>query len=430
MRVLVVDDEPKYARLIARLLTDAGHDVRTANGAAQALVSLDEQRADILLTDLRMPGMSGIELMSEAKRRNPQLAAILMTAFADVATARDALKRGALDYLVKPIDERELLALMGQATGSKNDLGIIGESAAIATVRAIIARAATSDAPVLLTGESGTGKELAARAVHDLSKRTGPLIDVHIAALPDSMIESELFGYERGAFTGADRAKAGMVELADNGTLFLDEIGELSLSLQPKLLRFLQERRFWRLGSTQATISRARFVAATNRDLAAEVEAGRFRSDLYYRLDVLRIELPPLRERDDDVIVLAEHFLRRRSIDPARLTAAARARLKAHSWPGNIRELANAIERALVLGGDGELGPDLFPKPLLAAAATMDAGGTGLREQERELVVRALERAGGNKTKAAELLKITRRRLYSRMRSLGLDAGPDESDEP
>jgi len=434
MRILLVDDERRFARVLADAIAAEGDDrIDVAHDFDRALATFDDGDYDAVVTDLRLGDASGIELLAHLRRRRPRLPVVLMTAFADVATAREALKRGAVDYLVKPFEVEELMEILDQnrpdsQAGDRDSsfAGMIGGSPAMREVFSQLRRFADADVPVLIAGETGTGKELAARSVHALSPRhRGPFVPLNVATIPESILESELFGHERGAFTGAERAKAGLVEQAAGGTLFLDEIGELLPSLQPKLLRFLQERSCYRVGGTKPYHVDVRVVAATNRDLRAEVDAGRFRQDLYYRLDVARVELPPLRARGEDVELLAEAHLGRRAIDPDRLTARARVMLRAHRWPGNVRELENVLDRALLLAGEGPIDGEHLAERLGAPEPGMqeldDGPGMGLEEQERRLIRRALEQAGGNRAEAARILGISRRRLYSRFKSLGLD---------
>ncbi len=455
MRVLLVEDESRFRALLARALRAEGYADVVAHGSVEdALAQLDADAPDVVVTDLRLPGASGLDLLGEIQRRRPGLPVILMTAFADVETAREALKRHALDYLVKPFEIQELVALLeqvavasgGDATPTGDDppglAGMIGASAAMQTVFATIARFARAEVPVLIDGETGTGKELAARALHRLSERhTAPYVPVNVPAIPESMLESELFGHERGAFTSADQRKLGLVETAAGGTLFLDEIGELPLGLQPKLLRFLQEHSFQRIGGTAPRNVNVRIVAATNRDLEAEAAAGTFREDLYYRLDVARLHLPPLRERDDDILLLAHCLLARRDAR-AVLSDEAAALLLAHNWPGNVRELENAMDWSVLLAEGDEIRPEHLPPRITgesshrnrttAVQAQRPRRETALPDyvasqpqtlegQERQLILDALEQAEGNRTRAAELLGITRRRLYSRFRALGID---------
>ncbi|MBA2481790.1 MAG: sigma-54-dependent Fis family transcriptional regulator [Planctomycetes bacterium] len=448
MRILIVDDEARFANVLARVLkSEAVGEVDVASSAEEALVRMQEHPCDLLVTDLRLGGMSGLELMGEVRRRWGATDIVLMTAFAEVATAREALKRGAMDYLVKPFDNKELVALVAQAharrratvgTSGSTSIepdgrlaGLIGESPAMRRVFGEIERVARADASVLLLGESGTGKEVAARALHTLSPRhSGPFIEVHIAALPESTLESELFGHEKGSFTGADKRKAGMFELASGGTVFLDEIGELPLHIQPKLLRFLQERRYYRIGGTEPLSVDVRVVAATNRDLVNEVKQGRFREDLYYRLDVVTITMPPLRERAGDVGLLARHLLARKHAGCS-INDEALLMLETWRWPGNVRELANTIERAVILADGGRIEARHLPERFiertpLSVVATTD--GFDHSANERQLIEQALVQAGGNKTKAAELLGITRRRLYSRLKLLGMGSGEEEGE--
>lgn len=439
MKILIVDDQPKFAEVLTRSLREKGFStVNAAHSIEDALSLLREQPYDLVVTDLRLGSASGIDLLGEVRRLHPLIEVVLMTAFADVESTRAALRRGAMDYLIKPFKLDELTDLIDQVqakipgkpadSGSAPVAGIVGSSPELQQAMAQIRLAAKSDSTVLVIGESGTGKEGAAHAIHSLSARArGPFIETNLPGLPETMIDSELFGHERGAFTGADKRKQGLIELANGGTLFLDEIGELPLNLQPKLLRFLQERRFYRLGGTEPVSVDVRVVAATNRDLAAEAAAGRFRQDLYYRLDVITIAMPPLRARANDIPMLLEHFLRQRS-RVTQIAPDAMAALQAYSWPGNIRELANVIERAFVLSEGEDITCEYLPVRIATPAATPITphdneapAAITISEQERRMIIEALERVRGNKTAAAALLGITRRKLYSRMHLLGLD---------
>ena len=440
MRILIVDDEKRFADVLRLALNAEGYsEVETAASAEEAVDMVRVGPYDVVVTDLRMPGMSGLELSAEIKRRMPATSIILMTAFADVETARQALKRGALDYLVKPFDNSELLTLISQVESRRNlergkkeagdtcvfFAGMVGGSAAMRKVFENVEKAARHDASVLILGESGTGKELVARAIHSLSNRHGcPFVALHCAAIPEMLLESELFGHEKGAFTGAQARKEGRVELAAGGTVFLDEIGELPLPLQPKLLRFLQEHQFTRIGGSRTITVDVRVVAATNRNLQEEVRNGNFRKDLYYRLDVVRIELPPLRDRREDVMPLARHFLKMKGSPGMAMTSAAVKALEGYEWPGNVRELHNVIERAVLEAGDEPVDTKHLSESLTGAraGATDPEGRLDLAENERLLIKQALEKTGGNKAAAARLLGITRRKLYSRMKSLGMDA--------
>jgi DNA-binding NtrC family response regulator len=449
-RVLIVDDEPKLGALLAEALELDGHEVARALGGREALARLaTEPPPDVVVTDLRMPQVDGLAVLRAARALPARPEVILMTAYASAESAVDAMKAGAADYIVKPFANDELrlrvrrLAAQREAERRSDALlarltpKLVAESAAMREVLAAARRVAPTDATVLLLGESGTGKSQLARLVHFHSRRAaGPLVEVHCAALPETLLEGELFGHERGAFTGAVQRKPGHLAGADGGTLFLDEIGEITPATQVKLLRFLQERRFVPLGSTEEQRVDARVVAATNRNLEAAVRGGSFREDLYYRLNVFAIHVPPLRERPEDVLPLAERFLAARGA-AAGLSAGARAQLRAHAWPGNVRELENALERALILAGDGEIREEHLAPARPASergtrAADVLGPGFDLDAFERDLVVAALERSGGNKAAAARLLGITRRRLYSRLESLGLrgaaDAAADAED--
>ena len=453
MKTLIVDDETRFATFLRKALEAEGlGEVATASSAEEALSSLRESRIDLVVTDLKMGGMSGLELLAEVKRMSGGTDVILMTAFADVETAREALKRGALDYLVKPFDNDELVSLVKQvadrrALATESDdaaapafAGMIGTGAAMRNVFNTVEKAAHTDATVLVLGESGTGKELIAKAIHSLGVRhAGPFVDVNCAAIPATLIESELFGHERGAFTGAHASRKGRIEASARGTLFLDEIAEMPLELQPKLLRFLQERTIYRVGGNEPVNVDTRIVAATNRDLDAEVGDGRFREDLFYRLAVVRIEMPALRDRLEDIRPLATHFLSRRGRSAADLTDEAVSMLEAYGWPGNVRELENVIEQAVFQSGDGPVRAEHLPRAVVTgrgAAVPEDAPAPAptdlnLASNERRLIEEALQKASGNKSKAAELLGISRRKLYSRMSLLGMDGSDTEdADQP
>jgi DNA-binding NtrC family response regulator len=437
VRIVIVEDEADFAAILSRVLQAAGHAQVTI--AATAEQALELPPPDVVVTDLRLPGRSGLELMQELRRRDPGVACILMTAFADVATAREALTSGAIDYLVKPFDNRELVALVERVAARSHGPAqagevLLGDSTAMRRVVSQLRQAAQGDATVLLLGESGTGKELAAQTIHALSARArNRLVDVHLAALPESTIENELFGHERGAFTGAEARSGGLLEAADAGTLFLDEIGELPVHVQPKILRVLQERTFFRIGGTTPVHVDVRVIAATNRDLPAAVAAGRFREDLFYRLDVMTITMPALRDRGEDVLLLANHLLGAHR-PGACFTQAARDCLLRHAWPGNVRELSNAVERACVVANGVHIDASDLPERVrrcapraqdvaTAASATLDH-----QSRERTLIRDALARAQGNKSLAAQLMGISRRRLYSRMKLLGLEEA--DADDP
>ncbi|TET32975.1 MAG: sigma-54-dependent Fis family transcriptional regulator [Planctomycetota bacterium] len=438
MKILIVDDEKRFAKVLQLALNTEGYDrVEIACSGDEAIEKIRISPYDLVVTDLRMPGMNGLELMAEVKRRTPGTDIILMTAFADVETARAALKKGALDYLVKPFDNSELISLVSQSasrrivngTGmaaEKTDAlfaGMVGRSKAMKSVFERITKAAHSEAAVLILGESGTGKELVARAVHKLSNRhKGPFVDLHCAAIPENLLESELFGHEKGAFTGADNQKKGRLELAAGGVIFLDEIGEMPLSLQPKLLRFLQEHQLVRVGGSDTINVDARVVAATNRDLESEVKNGNFREDLYYRLDVINIMIPPLAERKEDIVPLIRYFLQLKGSSPETINDEVLEILRQYKWPGNVRELQNVIERAII-ESDGEVvEPGHLPERLVVNNEDRPEGGTlDHTTSERQLIMQALTKAKGNKSEAARLLGITRRKLYSRLKRLDID---------
>ena len=448
-RVLVVDDEPKLGRLVSEALALDGHAVTRAGGGRAALAELQKEAFEIVVADLRMPEVDGLGVLQAARGRTPPAEVILMTAHATAESAVAAMKAGAADYLIKPFAFEELrlrvqrLADQRAAHRKADRLverltpGLVAESAAMKDVLAAARRVAATDASVLLLGESGTGKNQLARLIHYSGKRAAaPLVEVHCAALPEALLESELFGHEKGAFTGAHERKIGHLAAADTGTLFLDEIGEVTPATQVKLLRFLQEREFVPVGSTQTRKVDVRVVAATNRDLDDAVKAGTFREDFYYRLNVFAIHLPPLRDRREDILPLADRFLSSRGVPPSRLSPASRDRLHDHAWPGNVREMENALERALILAGDDEIGAEHVGRLGRASersemrgqrAADVLREGFNLDDFERELIDAAIERAGGNKAAAARLLGITRRRLYSTIQSLSARAGEDDS---
>jgi two-component system response regulator HydG len=372
-RVLVVDDEPSARSGLEKLLKQEGYSVDVAADGAQALEIASDHPVDVVITDLKMPGMDGIELTTKLRGQDADLPVIVVTAFGDVGSAVSAMRAGADDYLTKPVDF-DALTIAIERTLSRRELraeadtlrrqlrerdgagldGLIGVSPAMQKVYRVARQVAGARATVLITGESGTGKGELAKAIHHKSPRaSGPFVALHCASLAESLLESELFGHEKGSFTGADRRRVGRFELASGGTLFLDEVGEIPAAIQVKLLRVLQERAFERVGGNETITTDVRLVAATNKDLAAEVQAGRFREDLYYRLNVVRIDMPPLRVRDGDVLLLANHFLRKFALDNDKrirgFADPARAKILAHRWPGNVRELENAIERAVVL---------------------------------------------------------------------------------
>jgi DNA-binding NtrC family response regulator len=454
VKVLVVDDEVRNAELTAMALRDAGHAAEFVNGGAAALKRLEGAPFDAVVTDLRMAPPDGLALLEECGRRWPALTVVLMTAYASMDTARRALRLGAYDYVDKAGDfAAELTAILERAARERaltdenralkdRMAHVVGDSPAMRAALDLLARVARTDSTVLLRGESGTGKDLFARALHVSSRRAaGPWVKVNCGAVPEALLESELFGHEKGAFTGAIRQKPGRFEDADGGTIFLDEIGELPLALQVKLLQVIEEKTFTRVGGNAPLTVDVRIVAATNRDLEAMVRERAFREDLFFRLNVFPIELPPLRQRPGDVPRLAAFFLERHGVPAAHLGAAALEALERHAWPGNVRELENALERALILAGSDPIGVEhlSFARGAAAAPAAVAGGAPGwvpvippeglsLEVLERELIVQALERAAGNKSRAARLLGLTRRTLYSRMERHGLRV-PVETEE-
>ena len=434
-RVLVVDDDAGMrAALEARFLR-RGWQVETARAAAEALEKFRRGMHPLIVTDIRMPGEDGFFVMREARALAPHTAVILLTAYANVPDAVAAMKDGACDYLVKPVGFEQLEAaaekILAQAAVRGGVLKEIGGHAPV-WLRALerARQAAASDADILIEAESGTGKELVARMIHRLSpRRDRPLVAVNCAAVPEALLESELFGHVKGAFTGAANAKPGKFELADGGTLLLDEVGEMPLALQPKLLRALQEREFDRLGDTRPVHVDLRVIATTNCALIQMVREGKFRPDLYYRLNVIPLKLPPLRERPGDVSELAEFFVRLYA--PAgkalRLSPALLAQLEAHSWPGNVRELANCVRRAVALSAGTEIGLTALEGAEWASAAPEAAQGNSslrpgvsLGEMERRLVEITLTATGGNRSRAAELLGVSLRTVRNKVRSYGL----------
>ena len=439
--ILIVDDEIRLGEALRRTLTLEGYDASYEPDAEEALRALRARPFDVLLTDLVMPGIDGIELMRRAKRIRPSCEVVVMTAFATVDTAREALKRGAVDYLTKPFSaERDLFPLIhdllatpgggeGEVVAAGAGVAIHGLVAASGPMRELVGklpRIARSRASVLLRGDSGTGKEVVASALHRLSERSArPLVKVNCAALPEGLLEAELFGARKGAYTGADVDRPGLFQAADGGTLLLDEVGELPASIQAKLLRVLQDGEFDRVGEPGRPLrDDVRIVAATNRDLEAAVAAGAFRKDLYYRLNVVPIFLAALRERPEDLRPLTLAFLE--ALAPSRdvrVRADAWALLERYDWPGNVRELRNALEHALVLGDGEEIRPDDLPAALQHAPGTAagdDEEGT-LEEIERRCLAQALVKTGFNRTRAARLLGITRRTLGYRLRKYDLE---------
>ncbi len=442
-RILIVDDEADASSALAELLRERGYLVETARDGFKALPKLKEFAPDLLLTDLRMPGMDGVALMRRAREIDPDSAAIVMTAYGALETAMEAMRHGAIDYVTKPIHIDDLLRVIepvleqrrarrasngaGQAIADPDRLGpMVGSSAPMRDVFETVLQVAPSRASVLIAGESGTGKELVAAAIHRHSTRaSGPFVRLHCAALAETLLESELFGHERGAFTGAAVRREGRFQQADGGTLFLDEIGEISPSTQIKLLRFLQEREFERVGGNQTIKVDLRIVAATNRDLRAGVREGKFREDLFYRINVVSIDVPPLRERDGDIPLLATHFLHHYAAQNQRRIAGfsteAMNRIMRYPWPGNVRELENAIERAVVVcrGTEircEELPPTIRPPSVPAGDTNPPVPGSTLADIERHAILATLEYTGGCTSRAAAILGISPRTIQYRLR--------------
>lgn len=439
--VLIVDDEIRYRELYARVLRDAGFAVLEAGSAAEALLELEKTAPDMIVSDVRMPGESGLDLLRRARGEKPELPFLLVTAYADVREAVDALKLGAVDYLAKPVDLDELLSAVRDTLGVRlnedTELptgsleGIVAESPAMRAVLRDAYRVARSDATILLTGESGSGKEVVAQFIHAHSlRRDKALIPVNCAAIAPSLLASELFGHEKGAFTGAVNRRKGYFREANEGTLFLDEIGDLPLELQPSLLRATETGRITPVGSDKESVVDCRLIAATNHNLEADVAAGRFRQDLFYRINVITIEIPPLRERPEDIAPLARLFLNRDSAENRRLSRSTLQTLASHPWPGNVRELANAMAHVRLLSQTDVILPEHLPpavrkpagkgesRPCVQADERIET--KTLEQHEIEAVTAALRQTGGNRTHAAELLGITRRGLIYKIKRLGI----------
>lgn len=444
-KILVIDDERRMCSVLKAALEEEGYEVEVAFNGDQGVEKFRYEGFDLVIVDLKMPGKDGIAVLEDVKRFSPSTEVILMTAYATAQTAVEAMKKGAYDYLIKPLEmeelklklkhifekrslEKENIELRAQLKRKYSFENIIGNSGPMQEVFGLVEKVAPSDTTVLLMGESGTGKELIAQAIHHNSPRARePFIAVNCAALPESLLESELFGHERGAFTGAERRKLGRFELAGEGTIFLDEIAEIPPSLQVKLLRVLQAKELVRVGGTQTIKVKARIIVATNRDLEKAMREGSFREDLYYRISVFPIYLPPLRERKEDIPALVEHFLKKYGGAESHIEGQALDRLMKYPWPGNVRELENVIERALILCGGGVITEKELPPHLLnytPSEPDILEEVLPLEEVERRLIYKALERAKGNKSQAAKLLGITRRRLYSMLERLGKDRRP------
>jgi len=467
-RILVADDEPNLRRVLSAILTRQGYEVVQAQDGVEAVSKADDDIA-VVITDLRMPEMDGMQVLRHVSEKHPTIPVIMITAFGSVDNAVQAVKSGAFDYIEKPFEQDQIRQIVAKAVGQNEAnrrapqaarldgdssipgrYGLVGDSPQMRSVYDIIEKVADTPSTVLISGESGTGKELIAKALHEnSSRRDKPFIKINCAAIPKDLMESELFGYEKGAFTGATSSKPGRFELADGGTLFLDEIGEIPVEMQVKLLRAIQESEFERVGGIKTIKVDVRLITATNRDLEAEVKAGNFRDDLFYRLNVVPLNLPPLRDRGDDVPLLVEHivkkFNQRLGKTVERVSDRAMAQLRAHGWPGNIRELENVLERTILFGSDREIDADDLPGEISganahasedSAASDAPAAGEGLEVDgetslkdivraetsrvERELIAKALDETGGNVTQAAKLLKISRKSLQMKMKEFGL----------
>ncbi|MCH7644283.1 MAG: sigma-54-dependent Fis family transcriptional regulator [Myxococcales bacterium] len=451
-RILVVEDNDTLRRGITIALRERWDDVREVASGDDAVECISDSHSnafDVIVTDLRLPGCDGVSVLRAARERDPGTSVLVMTAYGSIETAVEAMRSGAFDFVQKPldldqlelrvargVDHRRLLyevtELRAEQAARQASEQIIGNSLALRSALDLAKRVAPTRSTVLITGETGTGKELIAGLIHRTSPRAdGPLVKVNCAALPETLLESELFGHERGAFTGADRQRIGRFEEANGGTLFLDEVGDTSNATQAKLLRVLQERRFHRLGGSTLLRTDARIISATNQDLGARIEEGLFREDLYFRLNVIRIHLPPLRERSEDLVDLAHHFLRELSTEMSHsirgFTEAALAKIRSHDWPGNVRELHNTLERAVLMAE----GPRIDAEDLSILAGRSAGGGRSwrrelpaegisLRDVERELVIEALERTGYVQKDAAKLIGVSRRKLNYMIQKMGI----------
>ena len=439
-RILIVDDDGPMRSFLCTVLGEEGYRLEEARDGTEGLAMLSASDFDLVITDLRMPGLSGLDLVREGKKARPEALWVVLTAYGSIGSAVEAMRSGASDYLTKPLrdpDElRHVVRRVLREAESERKIHLLSEELGrqfpsaetiflgekMAHVRKLVQGVAPSEATVLITGQSGTGKELIARTIHNLSpRREGSFIPVHCAALAENLLESELFGHERGAFTGAVSARKGRFELADGGTIFLDEAGEISPSVQVKLLRVLQEREFERVGGTKSISVDVRIIAATNRDLKEDVAAGRYREDLYYRLNVFPIILPPLADRREAILPMADYFLKKfavasgKTID--RFTAGARAAMEKYRWPGNVRELQNVIERAVILA-QGEI--DVRHLNLEQQGAPVVSDGSILKVNERETIGKILAEVGGNRKRAAQILGISLRTLQYRIKEFGL----------
>ena len=447
-KLLIVDDELSVRDSLSKWFHEEGYEIATAENANDALTRMAEQKFDAAFVDIKMHGTDGIELQRKMHEIEPNLVVIIMTGYASVETAVTALKNGAYDYITKPLDPDDVSHLLEKALAHKRaeqenlrlretvaevsrPEEMVGQSLAMRKVFDAVETVASTDATVLITGESGTGKELVVRAIHAASpRRFHPLVVIHCGALTETLLESELFGHEKGAFTGAQYRKKGKFEIAEGGTAFLDEIGDITLKTQSDLLRVLQEREITRVGGNQIIKVDFRCIAATNKDLEKLIDEGKFRPDLFYRLNVFRIEMPPLRERPEDIPLLVDHFVRKFSLAMnkriTRVSPAAMEQLQQQQWVGNVRELENAVERAMVVGQEPELREQDF---ILKQPTAPNGRGKSLEDIERAHILRVLGECGGNQSHAAEVLDIDRVTLYHKLKKYGWTRTPLKADE-
>jgi len=439
-RILVVDDEKNQRELYQMVLDDAGYAVQTAASGQAALRIYEESEIDLVLTDYNMAGMDGLALLKELVARDPSSMVVMITAFGSVDSVKEALRSGAYDYLEKPVDRETLLKVVTEALAGLRqlDADIIGSSDAIERVKKMVLKVASSSSTVLIRGESGTGKEKVARAIHSASPRSAGLFQaINCAALNENLLESELFGHEKGSFTGASGQRKGLFETASGGSLFLDEIGDITPAMQVKLLRALQEREVTRVGGNRPIPVDVRIIAATNRDLEALVKDGRFREDLYYRINVIPIQIPPLRERRDDIPPLVDHFIAKHAQAEGRkirgLSGEARKLIMEYAWPGNVRQLESAIERAILLAETDRIEAEDLPfeirqasEPATNFAFKLPPEGISFEELERSLIIQAMEQSGWNITRAAKLLGLSFRTLQYRLDKFGIKKRSDD----